>query len=504
MEDLELESLSWMAAGDWIVELSRALPRPRLDMTPEEEVFWPTYEWANNPWIVDKQGNMLAEAKFASIQNCTIEQLHIRRIGEMTYAVTIPARGEQMHQQAKLRRWGLAILLNAPQLETERALEVTRVIRMRHLTHLEGTYTWTAADSGKAVGTPTGAHNHRGGFLALEQQSDGIHWKMEEEKLPDEILEADRKKLMKYDNEGSIVFYAHPAIHSFPWHVAESVANKHVLRAIKKEPYQRYKGAGPALEQQIQRLEALAKTSAWQNAAMQQTPASLWAHRNELTEYQVWVSYRVALRQLNLYHEGRRRDDSCGKLPACQGRKETIEHIFWECPCARACWEQLIVHWTGEQRQQNQLDSFRQKCASRTAPALSATMKTKLWKMNPDELKEYTKKWQRLWRILSSICITTLWMQRNRVVFQQDSITEEGSKNEFWAMAGRQIRAIAKRKRQRPEKQVQGIRLLLCLQALEEQPREYPSTGMSPVQPPDQLAPALLTRLRTFQTSSRR
>jgi hypothetical protein len=122
------------------------------------------------------------------------------------------------------------------------------------------------------------------------------------------------------------------------------VANKHVLRAIKEEPYQRYKGAGPALEQQIQRLGALAKTSAWQNAAMQQTPTSLWAHRNELTEYQVWVSYRVALRQLNLYHEGRWRDGSCGKLPACQGTKETIEHIFWECPCARACWEQLIVH----------------------------------------------------------------------------------------------------------------------------------------------------------------
>jgi hypothetical protein len=216
MEELELESISWITTGEWIVETSRVLPRPRLEMTPEEEVFWPTFEWANNPWIGDKNGTMLAGAKFKCIQNCSIAELHIRRLGEMTSAFEIPAKGEQMHQQAKLRRWGLAILLNAPQLQAGRTLEVGRGLRMRHPTHLEGTYSWTVAENETAVDAPTSTHNHRHGYLALKQQNDGIHWRDEEERLPDAILEADRKKLSKYETEDSSVFYAHPAVHSFP------------------------------------------------------------------------------------------------------------------------------------------------------------------------------------------------------------------------------------------------------------------------------------------------
>ena len=33
-------------------------PRP-LEMNPEEEIFWPTYAWNDNPWILDQQGKPL-------------------------------------------------------------------------------------------------------------------------------------------------------------------------------------------------------------------------------------------------------------------------------------------------------------------------------------------------------------------------------------------------------------------------------------------------------------
>ncbi|EEY70271.1 uncharacterized protein PITG_21926 [Phytophthora infestans T30-4] len=200
---------------------------------------------------------------------------------------------------------------------------------------------------------------------------------------------------------------------------------------------------------------------------MHQTPKQVWAHRNQLTEYQVWVAYRVAVRQLNLYHEGKKHDSSCRKLAACQGQKETMEHIFWECSCAQAL--------------------------------------EKMQKTYPDDIKHIILEWKRIWHILCTICLTSLWTQRNRVVFQQAQVTEDSSATEFWGTAMRQLRALGKRECRQPETQLRGTHLLLCLRVLEQKPREHPRQRVSPVQLPDsQEEPALLTRLRKYQTASRR
>ncbi|KAG1689573.1 hypothetical protein DVH05_002082 [Phytophthora capsici] len=110
-----------------------------------------------------------------------------------------------------------------------------------------------------------------------------------------------------------------------------------------------------------------------------------------------------------------------------------------------------------------------------------------------------------MWRIMCNICATSLWIQRNQVVFQQEEVTIDSSVMEFWLTSQQQLRAIAKRERRQPEKLESGTRLLLCLQQLEKIPTEKSPTEKSPVQPPDQaLEPALLARLRIKQTSSSR
>ncbi|POM79428.1 LOW QUALITY PROTEIN: hypothetical protein PHPALM_2908 [Phytophthora palmivora] len=79
----------------------------------------------------------------------------------------------------------------------------------------------------------------------------------------------------------------------------------------------------------------------------------------------------------------------------------------------------------------------------------------------PDDSELILTEWKRIWRILTSVCITCLWMQRNRVVFQKEKITLERSMNEFWTTGMRQIRALAKRLSREPEHQIRGTRLQL-------------------------------------------
>ena len=195
-------------------------------------------------------------------------------------------------------------------------------------------------------------------------------------------------------------------------------------------------------------------------------------------------------------------DNSCRKLLCCQDVKETVEHIFWSCPCAQACWQKLICHWTGERGELGRLHGFLAHCASRHAPEISRVIMNQLIRDHPDEVDAFAAVWVRLWHMLSSICLTSLWIQRNRVTFQQGEVTVGGSVAEFWDTSMRQLRAVAKREYRRADTQIQGTRLLLCQRALARQRRESSPLVTSPVQPPDSTEElALLTRLRIYQTS---
>lgn len=178
---------------------------------------------------------------------------------------------------------------------------------MRHPTKLEAIYQWEVTTPGHAEGICT---NHATGdhhMIELAQQSDGIHWKVEKGQEDDERTCRVIQHLHRHAEEGSIVFYANPLLHRFPWKVPDSIVNKHVSKALKKQPFKMYCGDGPSLKGQLESLAQAVQSSKWQDAAMQQTPTQLWQHSHELTSYQVWVGYCVATRQLSLSQRSRKR-----------------------------------------------------------------------------------------------------------------------------------------------------------------------------------------------------
>jgi hypothetical protein len=362
--DIAAGAISWSSAEEWTIELPSAPIRRRQQTTTDEDPFWPTYSWANNPRIKDFAGAMLKPSKYDRIQPCTIEELCIRRTSVNTYTMKIPTVNGKMHRQDKLRRWGIPILLVSPILEIGEQLTVSKRLRMRHVTKLDASYDWEATTSGHARGISTDLQTGDQHVLVVDQQADGKHWRVGGALAADEVTRHDQQKLRSHEAEGSIVFYAHPRVHGFEWSVPETIANRHVVQALKKQPFRRFRGDGPSIRGQLRRLEQAAKSSTWQAAVMQQTPQQLWRHQRALTEYQVWVAYRVATRQLNLFHEERTMDNSCRKLPRCAGTKETLEHVFWDCPVAKACWQKLTNHWMEECWSTEQLQHVQRNCAN--------------------------------------------------------------------------------------------------------------------------------------------
>ncbi|ETI48447.1 hypothetical protein F443_07523, partial [Phytophthora nicotianae P1569] len=290
---------SWTEEGEWHVKLMGPLPDMRITRTPEEEAFWPTYESNDNPSITDETGATLTRRKYDRIESCTLEELHITRRSERLYTMGIPFSTETGHSQPKLRRWGIAILTSIPTLTVGSTLRVGTVATLRHPPELRNNYTWIIINAHRIRGVSSTSPEES--TFELEQQPNGVHWMTSESTQADVTTKADIVKLQQHEYTGASVFQAHPMLHGYPWTVPDSTANRHVLAAIKKQAFKRYCGDGIKLDATVNHLQQAVQTSTWQAAAMTQSPKQLWAHTNELTAYQVWVSYRVTLRQLNLY-----------------------------------------------------------------------------------------------------------------------------------------------------------------------------------------------------------
>ena len=111
--------------------------------------------------------------------------------------------------------------------------------------------------------------------IDLEQDSGGIHWSIAANNIEDQQTAAYCRHLRKDQSAGGIVFYANPLIHGFPWSLPDTIANKHILSSLKKQPFRRYKGSYGALARTVERLRNAAEGSTWQTAALQQMPTHL-------------------------------------------------------------------------------------------------------------------------------------------------------------------------------------------------------------------------------------
>ena len=72
----------------------------------------------------------------------SIAALRVQRMRDRTYSFVIPTLWDTSHQQAKLRRWGLAILLSAPRLDIGKSLLVRQDVQPHHLPRLTQVYAW--------------------------------------------------------------------------------------------------------------------------------------------------------------------------------------------------------------------------------------------------------------------------------------------------------------------------------------------------------------------------
>ena len=218
----------------------------------------------------------------------------------------------------------------------------------------------------------------------------------------------------------ALVFAAHPKLHEFHWSFPSSINNMHTFKALQRQPFHRTKRKlHPALTAVITRLQFRDSSQDGNHFLMSQSPAQLWEHGHMLTEYQVWVCYRAATHQLNLYFPGCERDSTYKRHLACTGHHEGLLHILWDCVGTSKMWAYIITQWTRTEISPAQMVLYKQAALSRSAPELPPSVREIIKQVFPDHADIAGQAWKRIWWIACSVCVTTLWTQRNRNIHKQ-------------------------------------------------------------------------------------
>ena len=107
------------------------------------------------------------------------------------------------------------------------------------------------------------------------------------------------------------------------------------------------------------------------------------------------------------------RDSICKRHLVCAGQHEGLLHILWNCVDSSKMWTYIITQWARTEVLPAQMVLYKQAALSRSAPGLSPSMCKVTKQVFPDNADIVGRAWNRIWWIACSVCVTTLWTQRN-------------------------------------------------------------------------------------------
>ncbi|KAF1780563.1 hypothetical protein GQ600_27176 [Phytophthora cactorum] len=189
----------------------------------------------------------------------------------------------------------------------------------------------------------------------------------------------------------------------------------------------------------------------WLKGQQSQTPKQLWAHCNMLTNYQVWVTYRLATLQLNLYYVGKEHAQGCPLDDRCTDTNITTTHLVWRCKRVHIFWSKLLAHWLGKEVSEQLLLAHQDYMASRQAPPIGELFQRRMIEPYGQWTSEFADAARRLWWGMG---YTLLWQIRNQVVHEGKHWSTHQQLEYMWGRCLRQLRAVAEREIIRPSQQV--------------------------------------------------
>ncbi|KAF1317704.1 Rxlr effector protein, partial [Globisporangium splendens] len=341
--------LEWRSDGRVGVYFGRKPEQTIHQLSEETRAFWPSFQWNDNPWIIDSQGEQCTVKTVPFLKECNLASFNVRREEERVFSLRLPTMTATLtfKRMTTLRKLVASIILCSPEIEIDAGNQLNSHQEPWSRKHTKREYKWIS--------------NGMGTTIASSLDSDRLGW--------DATCQQDVAMIEEEIKTIGWTFKPHPLTTHCPWLVHERTPPKSIQKTIDRARTRRlhsklYQGLGGLID----KLNEVAKTDQWYSHVQYRLPADLWKQRGCLTPHQMWTTYRISTMQLNLFHPGRIESSACPSNAGCGETKETISHIVWSCKRAQAAWTAFLGRWMGRTLTNQALNLFLPHIASRTAP----------------------------------------------------------------------------------------------------------------------------------------
>ncbi|KAF1327192.1 Rxlr effector protein, partial [Globisporangium splendens] len=446
--------LEWRSDGRVGVYFGRKPEQTIHQLSEETRAFWPSFQWNDNPWIIDSQGEQYTVKTVSFLKGMQFGQLQ-RETGRRASVLRAATNHDgDSHVQTK------------GQIDAGNQLISHQEPWSRKPTKRE--YKWISNGMGTIIAMPGSERSHTD-YIQMQRQANGVLWTVTDW-TGDATCQQDVAMIEEEIKTVGWTFKPHPLTTHCPWLVHERTPPNSIQKTIDRARTRRlhsklYQGLGVLVD----KLNEVAKTDQWYSHVQYRLPADLWKQRGCLTPYQMWTTYRISTMQLNLFHPGRIESSACPSNAGCGETKETISHIVWSCKRAQAAWTAFLGRWIGRTLTEQALNLFLPHIASRRAPPGQRSLLRELEKSFGFITPEHSTALQKLWFIVTSSIPVLLWRTRVEIVHERQHVAIEESTKRVWTACVMQVRAVAHRMRTLKGEKINATCLSQLLSVLERQ-----------------------------------
>ncbi|KAF1336675.1 Rxlr effector protein, partial [Globisporangium splendens] len=462
--------LEWRSDGRVGVYFGRKPEQTIHQLSEETRAFWPSFQWNDNPWIIDSQGEQYTVKTVSFLKECNLASFNVRREEERVFSVRLPTMTATLtsKRRAVLRKLVTSIILCSPEMEIDAGSQLIRHQEPWSRKHTKREYKWISNGMGTIIAVPGSERSHTD-YIQMQRQANGVLWTVTDW-TGDATCQQDVAMIEEEIKTVGWTFKPHPLTTHCPWLVHERTPPNSIQKTIDRARTRRlhsklYQGLGVLVD----KLNEVAKTDQWYSHVQYRLPADLWKQRGCLTPYQMWTTYRISAMQLNLFHPGRIESSACPSNAGCGETKETISHIVWSCKRAQAAWMAFLGRWIGRTLTEQALNLFLPHIASRTAPPGQRSLLRELEKSFGFITPEHSTALQKLWFIVTSSIPVLLWRTRVEIVHERQHVAIEESTKRVWTACVMQVRAVAHRMRTLKGEKINATCLSQLLSVLERQ-----------------------------------
>ncbi|KAF1318324.1 Rxlr effector protein, partial [Globisporangium splendens] len=254
----------------WKYDLKRQMESllPTLDLewrsdgrAEETRAFWPSFQWNDNPWIIDSQGEKYTVKTVPFLKECNLASFNARREEERVFSVRLPTTTATLtfKRMTTLRKLVTSIILCSPKIEIDADNQLNSHQEPWSRKHTKREYKWISNGMGTIIAVPVSEGSHTD-YIQMQRQANGVLWTATDWD-GDVICQQDDAMIEEEIKTVGWRFKPHPLTTHCPWLVHKRTPPNSIQKTIDRARTRRlhsklYQGLGGLID----KLNEVAKT----------------------------------------------------------------------------------------------------------------------------------------------------------------------------------------------------------------------------------------------------